>query len=124
MRVFSEGRSRTLVRNGTSTRRRARQTPRPDLLMSVLDPGPIRLAVLDSDSGFVHVLIHRAEALGWQYRRLEAAARVEEFVAMRAHALVVDPAVLGAGAWGWIEEVAAALPGMGLIVCTGRTSVA
>src|SRR4051794_13048257 len=92
--------------------------------MNVLDPGPIRLAVLDSDSGFVHVLIRRAEALGWQYRQLEAAPRVEEFVAMRVHALVVDPAVLGPGAWGWIEEVAAALPGMGLIVCTGRTSVA
>jgi DNA-binding response OmpR family regulator len=92
--------------------------------MNVLDPGPIRLAVLDSDSGFVHVLIRRAEALGWQYRRLEAPPRVDEFVAMRIHALVVDPALLGPGAWEFIEKVAAALPGMGLVICTGRTSVA
>jgi DNA-binding response OmpR family regulator len=90
----------------------------------IYDPGPIRLAVLDSDSGFVHVLIRRAEALGWQYRRLEAAPRVDEFVAMRIHALVVDPEVLGPGAWDFIEKLAAALPGMGLVICTGRTSVA
>ena len=31
--------------------------------MSLIDPGPIRLAVLDSDSGFVHVLVRRAEAM-------------------------------------------------------------
>jgi DNA-binding response OmpR family regulator len=90
----------------------------------IFDPGPIRLAVLDSDSGFVHVLIRRAEALGWQYRRLEAPPRMDEFVAMRIHALVVDPAVLGPGAWEFIEKLAAALPGMGLVICTGRTSVA
>jgi DNA-binding response OmpR family regulator len=90
----------------------------------IYDPGPIRLAVLDSDSGFVHVLIRRAEALGWQYRRLEAPPRMDEFVAMRIHALVVDPEVLGPGAWEFIEKVAAALPGMGLVICTGRTSVA
>jgi DNA-binding response OmpR family regulator len=92
--------------------------------MSVIDSGPIRLAVLDSDSGFVHVLVRRAEALGWQYRRLEAPPRMEEFIAMRIHALVVDPAVLGPGAWEFLERVAGALPGMGLIVASGRTSVA
>lgn len=92
--------------------------------MSALDSGPIRLAVLDSDSGFVHVLIRRAEALGCQYRRLEAPPRMEEFVAMRVHALVVDPAILGPGGWDFLERVAGALPGMGLIVCSGRTSVA
>jgi DNA-binding response OmpR family regulator len=72
----------------------------------------------------VHVLIRRAEALGWQYRRLEAPPRMDEFVAMRIHALVVDPEVLGPAAWEFIEKVAAALPGMGLVICTGRTSVA
>src|SRR3954463_779099 len=124
MRAFSEARSRTLPVNGTSTRRQGAPPARPDLLMSVLDPGPIRLAVLDSDSGFVHVLVRRVEALGWQYRRLEAPPRLEEVIAMRIHALVVDPSVLGPGAWEFLERVAGALPGMGLIVATGRTSVA
>jgi len=85
---------------------------------------PIRLAVLDSDSGFVRVLVKRAEDLGWQYRRLEAPPRMEEFVAMRVNALVVDLGLLGPGAWEFVERVASALPGMGLVVCTGRSSVA
>src|SRR5215204_758934 len=58
----------------------------------------MRLAILDSDSGFVRVLVKRAGDLGWQLRRLEAAPRPEEFIAMRVNALVVDPALLGPGA--------------------------
>src|SRR3954451_22855386 len=84
----------------------------------------MRLAILDSDSGFVRVLVKRASDLGWQYRRLEAPPRTEDFVAMRVNALVVDLALLGPGAWEFMERVSAALPGLGLVVCTGRSSVA
>jgi DNA-binding response OmpR family regulator len=69
------------------------------------------------------VLIKRAGDLGWQYRRLEAPPRTEDFVAMRVNALVVDLALLGPGAWDFLERVAAALPGMGVVVCTGRSTV-
>ena len=65
----------------------------------------LRLAILDSDSGFVRVLVKRAGDLGWQYRRLEAPPRTEEFVAMRVNALVVDLGLLGAGAWDFLERV-------------------
>jgi DNA-binding response OmpR family regulator len=92
--------------------------------MTSSDQGPIRLAILDSDSGFVRVLVKRADDLGWPYRRLEAAPRVEEFVAMRVNAVVVDLSLLGPGAWDFLERLSAALPGMGLVVCTGRTTVA
>src|SRR3954470_7241624 len=84
----------------------------------------MRLAILDSDSGFVRVLVKRASDLGWQYRRLEAPLRTEDFVAMRVNALVVDLALLGPGAWEFMEQISTALPGMGLVVCTGRSSVA
>lgn len=83
----------------------------------------LRIAILDSDSGFVQVLVKRAGDLGWQYRRLEAPPPVDEFVAMRVHALVVDLALLGAGAWEFLERVSAALPGLGIVVCTGQSSV-
>ena len=83
----------------------------------------LRIAILDSDSGFVRVLVKRAGDLGWQYRCLEAPPPVDEFVAMRVNALVVDLALLGPGGWEFLERVSAALPGMGVIVCTGPTSV-
>jgi DNA-binding response OmpR family regulator len=83
----------------------------------------LRIAILDSDSGFVQVLVKRAGDLGWQYRCLEAPPPVEEFVAMRVNALVVDLGLLGPRAWEFLERVTAALPGMGVVVCTGRTSV-
>jgi DNA-binding response OmpR family regulator len=92
--------------------------------MVTSDPGPLRLAILDSDSGFVQVLVNRAESMGWQHRRLEAAPRPEEFAAMRVHALVVDLALLGPSAWGFLDEIVAAVPGLGIVVATGRSSVA
>ncbi|MBD0281035.1 MAG: response regulator transcription factor [Thermoleophilaceae bacterium] len=84
----------------------------------------LRLAILDSDSGFVRVLVKRAADLGWQYRRLEAAPRIEEFVAMRVNAVVVDLALLGPGAWDFLERLSGALPGLGIVVCSGRSTVA
>jgi DNA-binding response OmpR family regulator len=84
----------------------------------------MRLAILDSDSGFVRVLIKRADDLGWQHRRLEAPPRTDDLVAMRVNALVVDLALLGPAAWEFIERVAAALPGLGIVICTGRSTVA
>ena len=83
----------------------------------------MRLAILDTDSGFVRVLVKRADDLGWQYRRLEAPPRTEDLVAMRLNALVVDVDLLGPGASDFIERVSAALPALGVVVCTGRSSV-
>jgi DNA-binding response OmpR family regulator len=84
----------------------------------------MRLAILDTDSGFVRVLVKRASDLGWQYRRMEAPPRAEELVAMRVNALVVDLTLLGPGAWEFVERVTAALPGLGIVICTGPSSVA
>jgi DNA-binding response OmpR family regulator len=83
----------------------------------------LRLAILDSDSGFVRVLVKRAGDLGWQYRRLEAPPQITELVAMRVNALVVDLAALGHGTWDYLERVSAGLPGLGIVVCTGRSTV-
>ena len=85
---------------------------------------PIRLAVIDVDSGFVQVLTKRLEGHGWQFRVLGSVPRVEDLVAMRLNALVVDLGMLGPDAWGFLERVCTSLPGMGVVVCTGRSSVA
>ncbi|HEY5977677.1 MAG TPA: response regulator transcription factor [Solirubrobacterales bacterium] len=90
-----------------------------------MNPGQtIRLAVIDDDSGFVTVLSKRIEAAGWQQRQTTSAIPPEELVAMKLNAIVLDPAVLGDDGWGYIERVCGMLPDLGVIVCTGRSTVA
>jgi DNA-binding response OmpR family regulator len=43
---------------------------------------------------------------------------------MRVNAIVVDLALLGPRAWEFLEETARALPGLGIVVCTERSTVA
>jgi DNA-binding response OmpR family regulator len=85
---------------------------------------PPRLAVIDQDTGFVQVLGKRLERLGWEYRVLGSAVTLDQLVAMRLGAVVVDLAVLGAQAGEWLERTATGLPGLGIVVCTARASVA
>jgi DNA-binding response OmpR family regulator len=85
---------------------------------------PLRFAVIDRDSGFLHVLVKRVGARGWQPHVLSAAVPVEELVALRLGALVLDLGVLGASAWTYLEQVCSALPGLPVIVCSGPSTVA
>jgi DNA-binding response OmpR family regulator len=90
----------------------------------VSETTPIRLAVIDVDSGFVQVLTKRLVGLGWQYQVLQSIPRVEDLVSMRLNALVIDLGMLGPDAWSFLDRVCSALPGMGVLVCTGRSTVA
>jgi DNA-binding response OmpR family regulator len=85
---------------------------------------PLRIAIVDGDSGFLHVVEKRVRARGWQQRVLPGAVPVEELVALRLGALVIDLTVLGASAWTYLEQVCAALPALPVIVCTGPSTVA
>ena len=85
---------------------------------------PTRLAVIDADSGFVRVLTKRLDALGWRYELLDGPVPPHELVAMRLNAVLVDLATVGPDAAEYVEQVAAAIPGLGLVVCSPRSSVA
>jgi len=85
---------------------------------------PLRLAIIDADSGFLHVVEKRVRARGWQQRVLPGAVPIEELVALRLGALVIDLAVLGAPGWAYLEQVCSALPALPVIVCTGPSTVA
>jgi two-component system response regulator RegX3 len=85
---------------------------------------PIRIAVLDTDSGFVTVLARRAEAAGWHLSQKTGPVPPRELVAMKLNALLVDPAVLGDEAWAYLERVSSMLPDLGLVVVTSRSTVA
>ena len=87
-------------------------------------PASVRIAVLDSDTGFLQVLSKRLEGAGWQYRVLASPVPLDAIVAMRLNAVVVDLAVLGPQGWSYVERLCTRLPGLGVIVCTGQSSVA
>src|SRR5919202_1231556 len=84
----------------------------------------MRVAVVDTDSGFLQVLGKRLERMGWEHRVLASAVPIETVVAMRLNAIVVDLAVLGPQGWDYLEKLCASLPGLGVIVCTGQSTVA
>jgi DNA-binding response OmpR family regulator len=85
---------------------------------------PLRIAVIDTDSGFLQVLTKRLGRLGWEHRILASAVPVETVIAMRLGALVVDLATLGQPGWDYLERVCANVSGLGVVVCTGQSTVA
>jgi DNA-binding response OmpR family regulator len=91
---------------------------------SASGPAPLRIAVLDRDSGFLQVLTKRLERIGWEHRLLASTVPAEAIVPMRLSALVVDLAILGPQCWDWLERLCQALPDLGVVVCTGSSTVA
>jgi DNA-binding response OmpR family regulator len=87
-------------------------------------PSALRVAVLDRDSGFIQVLSKRLDRIGWEHRVLASPIPADAVVSMRLSALVVDLAVLGPQAWEWLERLCGALPDLGIVVCTGPSTVA
>ena len=90
---------------------------------SASDSG-LRLAVIDTDSGFLQVLGKRMERLGWEHRVLSGPVPVESLVALRLRAIVVDPAIFGPRAFEELERLCTGLPGLAIMVCTGSSTVA
>ena len=84
----------------------------------------IRLAVIDTDSAFLTVLGKRLDGAGWEHRVLAGSVPIEELVAMKLNALLVDLSVLGPQGWEFLEKVCGTIPGLGVLVCTSRSTVA
>jgi DNA-binding response OmpR family regulator len=84
----------------------------------------LQIGVIDTDTGFLQVLTKRLDGLGWQYRVTGGPLPVDALVSLRLDALVIDLAVVGHQAWSYLEAVCERLPAMGVIVVTGRSSVA
>ena len=83
-----------------------------------VSPGKPRLAVIDTDSGFLHVLTRRLEAGGWEYRVFGGPVPADELVSMKLNALLVDMTAVHPLGWEFLERVAGMLPQLGLVVCT------
>src|SRR3954452_10740226 len=85
---------------------------------------PLQVAVIDNDSGFLQVLGKRMDGLEWRHRVSAGPVPTDALVAMRLDALVIDLAVAGHQAWTYLEQLCGDLPGLAVVVCTGRSSVA
>jgi DNA-binding response OmpR family regulator len=96
-------------------------SPSDDTLAS---PAAVRTAVVDSDTGFTRVLAKRLAAVGWRIELLPSPPPVEELAAMRLHAVVLDPALLGRDAWSYLASLCGASGSQVVVVCTGPSSVA
>jgi len=85
---------------------------------------PLQVVVIDNDSGFLQVLGKRMDGLEWRHRVSAGPVPTDALVAMRLDALVIDLAVAGHQAWTYLEQLCGDLPGLAVVVCTGRSSVA
>jgi len=83
-----------------------------------------RVGILDRDSGFVVVLAKRLERAGGRHHVLPAKTSVKALASMDIDVLIVDPVLLGARCWSWLERLCEQLPHVGVIVCTGSSTVA
>jgi DNA-binding response OmpR family regulator len=88
------------------------------------NPSPLRVAIIDNDSGFLQVLTKRMNALGWEHRTLASAVAPDTLVSLRLNAVVVNLAVLAPHGWAYLEQLTAAMPALSLVVCTGPSTVA
>jgi DNA-binding response OmpR family regulator len=86
--------------------------------------GTIRLAVIDTDSSFLTVLGKRLDGAGWEHWVLSGGIPLEELVAMKVNALLVDVAVLENQGWDFLERICGGVPGLGVLVCSGNSTVA
>jgi DNA-binding response OmpR family regulator len=84
----------------------------------------IRLAVIDNDTSFLTVLVKRLDGAGWEHRVVASSVPVEELVAMKLNALLLDISVLGPQGWDFLEKVCGTIPGLGVLVCTSQSTVA
>jgi DNA-binding response OmpR family regulator len=92
--------------------------------VGVLAPSPLRVAVLDRDSGFLLVLAKRLERLEWQHRVIAGSVSPKRLVAMELDAVIVNMEVLGPRSWDWLEQLCRARGELAIVVCTGSSTVA
>jgi DNA-binding response OmpR family regulator len=91
---------------------------------AITAPSAVRMAVVDSDSGFTQVLAKRLGAIGWRAELIPSPPPVEELRGMRLHAIVIDPTLLGREAWSYLGRLCAGSSTQVVVVCTGPSSVA
>ena len=79
--------------------------------------------MIDTDSAFLTVLGKRLEGAGWKHRVLPGSVPVDDLVAMKVNALLIDISTMGPQGWEFLEKVCGSIPGLGVLVCTSQSTV-
>jgi DNA-binding response OmpR family regulator len=87
-------------------------------------PSSVRLAVVDSDSGFTRVLAKRLADVSWRAQLFNTPPSVEALSGARPHAIVIDLAPLGSEGWAYLERLCARQDGPAVVVCSSPSTVA
>ena len=86
-------------------------------------PSAVQVAVVDTDSGFVRVLVNRLDAAGLSHRVFPGPVGADGVGAVGAEVVVLDPVTLGHEASAFLRRLIEIAPNTGLLVCTGPSSV-
>jgi DNA-binding response OmpR family regulator len=126
VRRGNAGRNATLAveaRQGRPTNLTSAHAPIGAALASRRDlSSPLRVAIMDSDSGFLAVLSNRLVRLECKPEMLPFNARAASVARRELDVLIVDLASLGERRWDWLESLCAREPSFGIIVCTGAST--
>lgn len=87
------------------------------------EQGPVRLAILDRDSGFVAVLLKRVQEAGWHSSLLPAGISAKRLAKLDVDVLVVDPPAADPTRWAWLGTLCQRRPDLCIIVCSHTSSV-
>lgn len=87
-------------------------------------PVPLRVAIMDSDSGFLLVLSKRLERIDWRHEMLPFTVAMDKLAVLQLDVLILDLASLGPGRWDWLERLCAAEPRFGIVICSSDSTVA
>jgi DNA-binding response OmpR family regulator len=102
----------------------ARLTPFNEIGAGLDRARPLRVAVLDRDSGFLVVLAKRLERAGMEQLPTPPKLTAKAVAAMDVDTVIVDVAILGERRWTWLARVCELNPDLGVIVCTGSSTAA
>jgi DNA-binding response OmpR family regulator len=84
------------------------------------DSSPVRIALLDDDSGLLTVMDRRFAALRWQREVLTYAPAPEQLAALRVQVLIVNPALTGLE---YIEQITAKAPTLAVLAVASQGTV-
>jgi DNA-binding response OmpR family regulator len=79
---------------------------------------------MDANAAVRAAVAQRFGELGWHVESLSAAVPHSALLPLRLHVLVLDIELLGQQASSYLERLVGELPDLGVIVCTGRSTVA